>query len=72
MSGAGCLYSAARRALRQQVSVYGRLVPLTGIFHDLIDRIDLIHPGIEAINFGLRPHSSFAHAVFTEQASFPN
>jgi hypothetical protein len=43
----------------------GQLVPFTRVFHDLIDRVSLIHPGTETIDLGLRHHSSFAHAVFT-------
>ena len=45
----------------------GRLIPFTGDFHNLINRINLINPGTEAIDFGLRHHSSFAHAVFTSK-----
>jgi hypothetical protein len=43
----------------------GRPIPFAGLFHDLIDRVDLINLVTEAINFGFRHHSSFAHAVLT-------
>jgi hypothetical protein len=54
----------------------GRLIPFAGVFHDLIDRVDLINSGTEAIDFGLRHHSSFAHASLTskhhsKEDSFP-